>query len=195
MGMEKGLENFPKPLSLKEKIKDHLGARREAFKTALPEGMIGVNVLYGLEVLLREAHIKPDMWKIYGGGVKWEERLFKPETNPRLLEVLHNLGDFPDGYALAFAAYNILNLVSPRKMSETAKIGLAFIIGSAVVTAYESGLLFKGGTPDYADIPAGVFGVIAYVGVHQLSKLIVKGIDKRTKELQAAENPKNLAIN
>lgn len=182
-----------KPLSLGQKIKDHLRARTEALKTTLPEIWMGA-IPFGLEIL-RDAYVDPNMWKIYGGGREWKERIFKPETNPRLLEVLHNLGDFVDGYAIAFATYNILNLVSPRKMSETAKIGLAFIVGSAFVTAQESGLLFKGGTPDYADIPAGVVGAVVYVGVHQLSKLIVRGVNERIKEIKAAETKENLAIN
>lgn len=105
---------------------------------------------------------------------------------PKDLALLQNLGDYPDGFTVALITYSLLALTAKEKVTESAKLAAAFVVGSAVVAAHETGLMgnIVPGTPDIADIPAGIIGSAIYVGVHQL----VKGfVNKADQEIDALE--------
>ena len=89
-------------------------------------------------------------------------------------EILQHVGDFWEGYIYPFILYNSLSFLFP-KMSERTKLGISLGLTNLVIAAVESGFV-TGQKPDYADIPAGVIGSLAYAAVHYLGKNIANKI-------------------
>ncbi len=89
-------------------------------------------------------------------------------------EILQHAGDFWEGYIYPFVLYNTINFLFP-KMSEKVKLGISLGLSNLFIAAVESGLV-TGQKPDYADIPAGLLGSLAYLGIHSIGKNIGKKI-------------------
>lgn len=99
----------------------------------------------------------------------WSDFLYKGNYNPSLDAVLGHGGDVMNGYQIAFASNWFLAHIN---INEKIKLGMSFLAGTAAVIIAETvqtpGSIL--GTPDLADIPAGVLGVAASVGLHLLGK-------------------------
>ncbi|MBI2600909.1 hypothetical protein HYW42_03050 [Candidatus Daviesbacteria bacterium] len=101
------------------------------------------------------------------------------DPNSTLSNILQNGGDFYDGFWISLATYNlvtgidyILSRFTKRYMPQRVKLGFSMLAAVGGVVAYESGKLsqFLGGTFDPSDIPAGLLGAAAYLGVNYLAR-------------------------
>ncbi len=93
-----------------------------------------------------------------------------PNYDSPLVQVLQYSGDLWDGYVLSLGIYYLLSAVSLGKIPEHYRVSAAFFTSSLVVIGTETGLLYHGGSPDYYDIPAGIMGAAAFIGVHFLAR-------------------------
>ncbi len=104
--------------------------------------------------------------------------------------ILYNGGDFVNGYHISFITNYVL---SSFGINERIRLGLSFIAGTTATiiaeTADLQGLL---GTPDLADIPAGVLGAAMHVGLHCLGSWNYRRVHPELRVDQPQN--KNLAI-
>ncbi len=103
--------------------------------------------------------------------------------NPVLNTLYYNSGDAMNGFEIAFFTHCLLDGFVP-KMSEKLRAGISFAVGIGAVVFAETvqtpyNIL---GTPDIADIPAGILGALFYLGVHSIARRHF--IDRKIKELQ-----------
>lgn len=77
--------------------------------------------------------------------------------------LVHNTGDFFDGYAITAAVYLILNHITPN-LPEKFKLGTSLAVACSAVVITETILPFW--TPDVADIPFGILGTVGYLGTY-----------------------------
>lgn len=88
---------------------------------------------------------------------------FVNSISPTLYHLLQNSGDFMEGYLFSAGAYGLCTLFSvPKKY----KIAASFLFSSGVIVAAETGYIQNIGTPDLNDIPAGILGAAAAIGVN-----------------------------
>lgn len=126
--------------------------------------------------------------------VRWMQvnesgREFSAEINngyvaPRLpdgkwKELMQNVGDFYDGYSLAFIGWYIMSTPPFNKTPEGLRAAAAALIASAVVVSTELGIHPWSHTADKKDIPAGVIGAFLFASLNYgLGKWVDRGIDK-----------------
>jgi|SRR3990167_4990655 len=83
---------------------------------------------------------------------------------------IHNSGDLKNGYEIAFLTNFAFELFAPKTPERfRVSTSLALACGS-VLLAEATPLISFLSTPDLADIPAGIAGALACVGLHLLGR-------------------------
>lgn len=120
--------------------------------------------------------------------------------------ILQACGDFTDGFAISIiitTGLDLLDLTISRipkintlvpRISERWKQGIALGLTTTVVTLVETGVL-NVGTPDWADIPMGILGGIAHLGIRALSrKMVTKLSEWEIKKIDEYNTRQNLNL-
>ncbi len=99
--------------------------------------------------------------------------------------ILSHGGGVYDAYTISMLTYYGISLLAQPvkdKVSTNVKVAVASLVGLSAVVANELGV--GGGTPDLADIPAGVLGAMIFAGVMSLNKQFIKDCTAAIKELK-----------
>lgn len=79
-----------------------------------------------------------------------------------------NAGDFAGAYALNWVLNATMDLTRLKRIPENRRLIMSANLSLATVVAIETLPIF--GTPDLKDIPAGVVGILASIGVRKLAQ-------------------------
>ena len=123
-----------------------------------------------------------------------EGQAFMTADNP-VFPFLQACGDFTDGFAISIITTTALDILDsgvgriPKinrlvpRINERWKQYVALGLTTTVVTLVETGILTIG-TPDFTDIPAGVLGCVAHLGIRALSgRMVTKLSEWETKRI------------
>lgn len=92
-----------------------------------------------------------------------------PAENPEIYKAFQHGGNFLEGAVMPFLIYNGLSLIAP-KLSERLKLATSTTIPLMIITGLE--------LSDPWDIPAGILGIVAYVGVHKWAQKLASNFTR-----------------
>lgn len=99
---------------------------------------------------------------------------------------VEHMGNLAESYIAAYLTYYGLSLISAplkEKISDKVKVAVSFLATSAFFTATELRYI-QVGTPDIADIPAGILGPLIFSGVMLLNRRFIEDCGRAIKDLK-----------
>ena len=111
-----------------------------------------------------------------------------PQFSEGLMPMLSHGGGIFDAYTASLLTYYGLRIIThpiKEKVPTNVIVAVSSLVGLGAVIANEMGI--AGGTPDIADIPAGVLGAMIFSGVMILNKKFIKDCSRAIKELKESK--------